>query len=364
MRILFLTLYPDYQPSTRFRVKQLLPFLDRNIEYKVRTLVPERVFLKYYGKKTFWKKCIFHFYEITSRCINILLSFKYDVVFLQKGITSISYRGFCELIFLFNKNIIFEFDDAITIGPISTVKKFPWVIFRDSSQVNKIAVMSKAVIVGNEKLKDDIRHLNNNIFVIPTAVDTDYYNLNFERYSEKENIKVFWSGNKSGHAYFDLCAQALLRLKEKYKITILVLSDEKDDQLIKSFGEDGFEFVRWGFDSEKDCFLKADIGIMPLYDTLWNRRKCSFKAILYMASGIPVVSSPVGVINEFLSDGENGFLASSSEDWFTKIELLIRDSSLRRKLGLNGRKTVEQKFNLSYWGTVWASVINRVVQSK
>ena len=64
-----------------------------------------------------------------------------------------------------------------------------------------------------------------------------------------------------------------------------------------------------------------------------------------MGLGIPAVCSPVGVNTDLISDGENGFLANSAEEWIAKLTSLLRSPELRRKLGMAGRKTVEERFS-------------------
>ena len=67
-----------------------------------------------------------------------------------------------------------------------------------------------------------------------------------------------------------------------------------------------------------------------------------------MGLGIPAVCSPVGMNIDLIRDGENGFLANNAEEWIAKLTLLLRSTELRRKLGLAGRKTVEEGFSATF----------------
>ncbi len=82
-------------------------------------------------------------------------------------------------------------------------------------------------------------------------------------------------------------------------------------------------------------------------DSEWTKGKCGFKVILYMSMGIPSVCSPVGMNKEIITDGVNGFLASTEDEWVEKLSFLIKDPQLRRKLGTAGRETVEQRYSLN-----------------
>jgi glycosyltransferase involved in cell wall biosynthesis len=85
---------------------------------------------------------------------------------------------------------------------------------------------------------------------------------------------------------------------------------------------------------------------MPLPDDKWAKGKCGLKGLTYMALEIPTVMSPVGVNTEIIKDGENGFLASTNNEWFEKLCVLIENPELRIKLGKAGRKTVVEKYSV------------------
>ncbi len=86
-----------------------------------------------------------------------------------------------------------------------------------------------------------------------------------------------------------------------------------------------------------------DISVMPLVDNDLSRGKCAMKILESMAMGIPVVASDVGENKYIIEDGVNGFLASNTEDWVRKLEILIRDESLRKRMGEAGLKTIQEK---------------------
>src|SRR5207248_9219863 len=79
------------------------------------------------------------------------------------------------------------------------------------------------------------------------------------------------------------------------------------------------------------------IGIMPMPDTEWTRGKCGFKALLYMACAVPPVCSPVGMTTDIVQGGENGLLATTTEEWIEKLSMLVESPSLRRQMGAAGR---------------------------
>ena len=108
--------------------------------------------------------------------------------------------------------------------------------------------------------------------------------------------------------------------------------------------------IPWSHETEVECLSSLDVGIMPLPDESWARGKCGFKLIQYMASGLPVIASPVGVNEEIVDDGVNGFLSDSNEQWVEAFEKLYKNLDMRVKMGASGRKLVESKYCTDFTG--------------
>ncbi len=90
---------------------------------------------------------------------------------------------------------------------------------------------------------------------------------------------------------------------------------------------------RWTPETEVLHLHAFDVGLAPAPDSEWNRYKSFVKVLLYMAVGLPVVASALGLPCRIIRDGENGFLARITDDWIEKLLILIRDPDLRRRMG-------------------------------
>jgi glycosyltransferase involved in cell wall biosynthesis len=84
---------------------------------------------------------------------------------------------------------------------------------------------------------------------------------------------------------------------------------------------------------------------MPLPDDEWAKGKCGFKALQYMALGIPTIVSPVGVNQEIVDHGHDGFIADTPEAWYDTLEALISRQELRKKTGDQSRKKIETRYS-------------------
>ena len=104
---------------------------------------------------------------------------------------------------------------------------------------------------------------------------------------------------------------------------------------------------------------RMDIGIMPLLDSPWERGKCGYKIIQYMACGLPVVASPVGVNVNIVHHGENGLLATDEAAWRDALERLIASPALRERMGAAGRARVEAEYSLGAQVPRLADILRR-----
>jgi glycosyltransferase involved in cell wall biosynthesis len=102
---------------------------------------------------------------------------------------------------------------------------------------------------------------------------------------------------------------------------------------------------------------RMDIGIMPLRDGPWERGKCGYKIIQYMACGLPVVASAVGANVDIVRHGEDGFLATDAVAWRDSLEQLIESPSLRMRMGRAGRARVESEYSLAVQAPRLANVL-------
>jgi glycosyltransferase involved in cell wall biosynthesis len=109
---------------------------------------------------------------------------------------------------------------------------------------------------------------------------------------------------------------------------------------------DQVEFIRWRAENEVETIQSMTVGLMPLVDSAWTRGKCSFKLLQYMACGIPVVASPVGMNRQVLALGPAGLSALSDSDWIYALETLLEDESLRKAMGQVGRNIAVREFSV------------------
>lgn len=93
-------------------------------------------------------------------------------------------------------------------------------------------------------------------------------------------------------------------------------------------------------------FAAADVAIYPYDDTLINRAKCAVKLVELMAAGLPVVADDVGQNGEYIQHGISGLLIppGDREAFARSVVKLLRNESLRRRLGQEARRRIFEEF--------------------
>jgi glycosyltransferase involved in cell wall biosynthesis len=121
----------------------------------------------------------------------------------------------------------------------------------------------------------------------------------------------------------------------------MVISDIPPEFELKSL-----VFRKWNKDTEISDLLLFNVGVMPLLDDKWANGKCGFKALQYMALGIPALVSPVGVNTQIVDDGMNGFVCNSADEWENSLRLLLSNRSELERISSNTRKKIELSYSV------------------
>ncbi len=80
-----------------------------------------------------------------------------------------------------------------------------------------------------------------------------------------------------------------------------------------------------------------------------------------MACGRPVIASPVGVNQQIVEDGANGFLAVTVSDWVHALKTLGNDYELRDRMGKAARAKVESQYSLQVAAPRLADLMRNMV---
>lgn len=314
---------PEQAASVRYRLLQFLPFLERE-GMEVRVVFPAEL-------------------DRQRRAGAALVPAGARVCWIQKKLLPRGVvRGLAR-----SHRLVFDFDDAIWTsekGPRSFVARW-----RTRARLHYTLRRSAVVIAGNDYLADYARRHAALVRVVPTVLDTDRYRTRV--HAARDVVTLGWIGHSVNFRYLRELAPALRRLAASRPIRLLVVADQ-------AIALDGLEVENraWSETRETADLLDMDIGLMPLADDEWTRGKCAFKAIQYMAAGVPPVASDVGANRQLVDSGRDGFLATTEQQWCEALERLAGDVDLRARLGRNARAKVEAGYSLQRTGPVVAQL--------
>jgi glycosyltransferase involved in cell wall biosynthesis len=214
---------------------------------------------------------------------------------------------------------------------------------------NKIdRVMSNSVLVtaGNRYLAERAERAGaRRVEVVPTVVDTAVYQPNLVR-TTSERVRIGWIGTPQTWTKYGTPRMAFFReMASKQNVAFYLVGAR-----LERSSEGFLEFVPWSEVGEVSAIHDMDIGIMPLDDSPWERGKCGYKLIQYMACGLPVVASAVGVNVDIVTHGVNGFLVTNEVEWRDAIAALVQDPNLRKRMGEAGRSRVLESYSIQAQG--------------
>lgn len=344
MQILILCPQPiNISPSTRFRVNHyILQNNNQSIQFHIHPFLDNKTWEVLYEQGHHLKKAFGILKGFYKRLKLLFGVSKFDYVYIHREVTPLGFPVFEFLIArLFKKKIIYDFDDSIWVrnnsqaNPIALFLKAPW-------KVKYICKWSHTVTVGNDYLAAYARKYNDNVQIIPTVVDTEnLHNLIHNHHTNTLPI-IGWTGTFTNHHYLESLNPVIQKLKKKYDFDFLVISD-KDPHL------KGIEYIyiKWNINTEIQDLNKIDIGLMPIDDSESAKGKCAFKAIQYMALGIPAVVSNISANATVVTHNVDGYLCNTEEEWQQALEELLASRDLRQNMGIEARQKIVGQFSVA-----------------
>lgn len=264
----------------------------------------------------------------------------YDLIWIYAELFPYLPAAFEKLAFATGTPIVYDFDDAMFLP----YDQHPsaWVRRLLAGKLEPLISGAAACCCGNLYLRDYARRFNGNSMILPTVVDTDAYRPVPGRGDGR--VTVGWIGSPSSWPNVRTILPVLASLHRRHGIRFRAIGAGAAAERDRF---EGMELADWSEASEIEEVRAMDIGIMPLLDRPFERGKSGYKLIQYMACGVPVVASPVGVNSEIVTPGANGFLATGEREWSDALEELVLDPGLRARMGREGRERAVERYSLS-----------------
>lgn len=342
MRVLFLATYPEEGASSRLRITQFFPYLEAHgVRCTFRPLFDTEFYRAFYRRGRYVAKALRLLRLTGHRLLDVVRARGYDVVFIQREAHIIG-PPLLEwmLARLVRRPIVFDFDDAVFLPSSSGVYGRLAGLLKRPEKTRSILKWSTKAIVCTEYSRGFAVQHHPDPVVIPTVVDSHVFTPR-PRGSDGP-LTIGWVGSFSAAPFVIALRDVFERLGARHRYRLKLVGMDTPFTLVSPNVE--VINIPWTLAGEAADYQSLDIGIYPLLPDPWTEGKMGLKVVAYMAVGIPSVSSPIGDHVRFVREGDNGFFASTADEWVAKLSRLIEDAALRAEVGRRGRKTVEDYY--------------------
>ncbi|MBA2377992.1 MAG: glycosyltransferase family 4 protein, partial [Blastocatellia bacterium] len=285
---------------------------------------------------------------VLRRVADVARARKFDLLFVQREAMLFGPAVFETLMQRIGRlPMVLDLDDATyvaynspTYGRLGSSLKF-------FGKTDRLIDRAAAVTCGNRFIAEYVERRGARAVVVPTVVDTEVFRP-LETPPEDGMTVIGWVGTHSTFPSLEFLFPVLQDLATKHTFRLRVVGTGRDDLDLPGVEA---EFPKWSLENEVADFRQIDIGLYPIVESPsaseeWLRGKSGFKAVQYMAVGVPFVMSPVGICAEMGLDGETHISARSEGDWYNALDLLLGDVELRRRMGAAGRRYSLEHFTV------------------
>jgi glycosyltransferase involved in cell wall biosynthesis len=352
MKLLVLSRYDRMGSSSRLRAMQYLPWLKAaGIEARLAPFFDDAYLEQLYsGKRNMALSSRYYL----NRVRKLWRSEHPSAIWLEKELLPWLPAGIERWLLPRGVPVISDYDDAVFHRyDLHRSRVVRGLLGR---KIDKVMASSALVLAGNPYLATRAHAAGAlRIEIVPTVIDARRYAV-APRPEADGLLRIGWIGTPTTWRQYMLPVLPMLSALAK-----------EHGAKVRAVGGGGIEatpeleVLPWSEAEEGRMIQGMDIGLMPLDDSPWSRGKCGYKIIQYMASGVPVVASPVGVNAEIVVDGVTGFLATTEAEWRLAITRLLRDSDLRHRMGEAGRRRMEERYSLQVWGPKVADLLRSAV---
>jgi glycosyltransferase involved in cell wall biosynthesis len=319
------------------------------VDVQVLPLVRDDYLKRLYAKQaTNW---VAVFSDYLMRAVSLLNARKFDLIWIEKELFPNLPAWFEHVLSALGTRYVVDYDDAIFHNYDRNKHLTKWLL---ADKIDKVMRSSVLVVCGNDYLAERARSAGaRRVEIVPTVIDLARYTVAEPKLDC--GLVIGWVGSPSTVKYLDVVAPSLKTLAAELPLQLRVIGAQ--------FSWPGLDVDcrPWSEESEVSEIQDFDIGIMPLIDSPWERGKCGYKLIQYMACGKPVIASPVGVNQDIVLNGVNGYLATTVDDWLYAFRTLFSNKQNQLVMGAQGRRSVEEKYCLQVTAPRLAQLLHEVV---
>ncbi len=356
-RILVLCPYPEnVAPTQRLKYEQYFPhFRSAGYEITVSPFMSRRMWAIVYRPGHWFEKAFWVLTGYLCRGFDLIRAPFYDGLYVSLWITPFGTSLWERLFALANRRMIYDIDDLVFLGKASAANRVT-AFLKGKEKYHFLMRAARHVITCTPYLDAYVRRFNSRTTDISSTIRTNDY-LPVNSYSNDRPLTLGWSGSHSTAPYLRLLTSPLLELSKRHRFRLKVIGDP-------SFQIAGLDVVAqsWSEPTEVHDLQEIDIGLYPLPSEEWVLGKSGLKALQYMSLGIPTVATAIGANDRVIEDHVSGFLVRTDAEWVDRLERLLTDPGLRRKIGTAARERVVKHYSVDATAPAYLRVFREVFE--
>lgn len=338
IRVLMLTKYARAGASSRVRMMDwIAPLEPHGFAFDVRPLLSDVYVRRLYdGGRTDWADIARGY---ARRLADAAAMRRFDLVWVEKEL--LPYVPWLERLLLAaaRRPLVIDIDDAVF--HYYDRSRHAAVRALLGRKIDHVFARSALVLAGNSYLAARaVAAGARRVEILPTVVEAARYTSRPWPEVNAGPMRIGWIGSPATQAYLGLIAGPLTDVRAATGATLTLIGARPEAAAALDA-----QVLAWSVESEVRDLQTFDVGIMPLPDEPFERGKCGFKLVQYMACGLPTVASPVGVNVDIVEHGLTGFLADTAEEWRAALLRLAGDPALRATMGRAGRGRFEAGYS-------------------
>ena len=214
------------------------------------------------------------------------------------------------------------------------------------------------VTVTTEPLRKEYSRFNDNVRIVPNAIDFSLWEKPPIKW-ERDEVRLVYTGASNHQEDFFFIKDVLAALQRKHpKLKLVFLGT--DWRVVKNgLDYSRVESHRWVPIPAYPYLMRSlcgDIGIAPISKTGFNDCRSALKWKEYSALKMATVATDFGPYRRAIVDGETGCLADTPESWERALSFLIENKEIRENMAARAYEEVKTKYNLDYVVDEWVNI--------
>jgi glycosyltransferase involved in cell wall biosynthesis len=365
IRVLALASYPVEAASSRYRIVQFIEALAaRGIDVTFSPFLDASLFAALYEPGKLLPRLPRIAVRMSRRLGALAGALVADVVFVQReamlfGPPIIEWM----VARLLRRPLLLDLDDATWIPYASPVYGRLATFLKRPSKTDHLIRWARVVICGSPNIEAYVRSHGAEAVIVPTVVDIRRFRPGKARAPDihKTIPTIGWIGSHGTFPYLERLLPLFERLAHELPFRLKIVGSGRTEVRVPGVE---VEIRPFRMEREVEDFQSLDIGVYPIADDEWSAGKAGFKAVQYMATGVPFVMSPVGVSATMGVPGQTHFAAVSDDDWLDALRRLVADAHLRERMSAAGRAFAETHYDIEEQADALAAVIRNTLNQR